>query len=109
MSNFKSMFPNLNVRQIEQVLRKHDGDVTNTINELLSISEFGDTSSSSGSSITSNSHLACQKKPNGVKPDPTTNQKKSSSASTSFISTVAATSSSSALSVVGGDPQQRPK
>lgn len=40
MSNFKSMFPNVNSLTIEQTLRKHNGDVTNTINEILEISAF---------------------------------------------------------------------
>lgn len=42
MSNFKSMFPNVDAVIIEQILRKHKGDVTNTINEILNISAAND-------------------------------------------------------------------
>ncbi|KAL7071051.1 hypothetical protein ACQ4LE_009986 [Meloidogyne hapla] len=38
MSQFSSMFPNLNIQMIESVLRKNDGNVAQTIEELLELS-----------------------------------------------------------------------
>ncbi|CAD5220791.1 unnamed protein product [Bursaphelenchus xylophilus] len=39
MGNFARMFPRLEKRLIEQILRKHNGDVADTVDELLKISE----------------------------------------------------------------------
>jgi len=41
MENFLAMFPDLSPKQIESVLRKNDGDVENSINDLLKIGKIG--------------------------------------------------------------------
>ncbi|KAI1724641.1 CUE domain-containing protein [Ditylenchus destructor] len=50
MAQFKSMFPDLSDQIIEAILRKHNGDVTRTIDELLEISGENNASQASSSS-----------------------------------------------------------
>lgn len=50
MAQFKSMFPDLSAQIIEAVLRKHNGDVSRTIDELLEVSGENNASQASSSS-----------------------------------------------------------
>jgi hypothetical protein len=54
MENFRLMFPDLSPKQIEEVLRKNDGDVENSINDLLKLGKFDEQPARRGSS-----HASC--------------------------------------------------
>lgn len=41
MENFLAMFPDLSSKQIEEVLRKNEGDVETSINDLLKLGKGG--------------------------------------------------------------------
>lgn len=51
MAHFSAMFPQMSARLIESVLRKHDGNVAQTIEELLERSEAAETAMSSNNGI----------------------------------------------------------